>query len=165
MNNNQDQQQTGGVHEDLSREGHNSIRDGVHVDGYSGPRARMVFFSPDTGSNKPVTADEDDSRLGPFERIVVFFLGLLTMSAILVSILVLPISITAYLLYAAMMKAFRLFFPKKQRGRFVILGTNGSYMIKDIVTREFVAKNIPKERSARKILRIFESEYTNVEEQ
>lgn len=94
-----------------------------------------------------------------------FFLGLLTMSAILVSILVLPISITAYLLYAAMMKAFRLFFPKKQRGRFVILGTNGSYMIKDIVTREFVAKNIPKERSARKILRIFESEYTNVEEQ
>ena len=157
MINNQNQQQTGGVHEDLSREGHNSVRDGVHVDGYSGPRARLVFISPDAGGDKPVAADEDDSRLGLFERIVVVLLAVLTMAAIIVSILMLPASLAVYFVYTGIAKAVRLFFSKKQRGRFVILGTNGSYMIKDIVTREFVAKNISKERSARKILRIFES--------
>ena len=84
-------------------------------------------------------------------------LAVLTMAAIIVSILMRPASLAVYFVYTGIAKAVRLFFSKKQRGRFVILGTNGSYMIKDIVTREFVAKNISKERSARKILRIFES--------
>jgi hypothetical protein len=53
----------------------------------------------------------------------------------------------------------------KTNERFFILGTDGSYIIKDVETREFVAKNIKTMRSAKRIIKIFKSEYHTKDKQ
>jgi len=85
-------------------------------------------------------------------------LALLTMFAVVVSLAVVPFAILGYYAYRGFSLAIGFLLQKKDISRFVILGTDGSYIIKDVVTREFVAKNVSSMSSARKILRIFESD-------
>ncbi len=83
--------------------------------------------------------------------------------AVIASMLILPFAFILYLLFRGPMLIFNAFKKSETNKRFFILGTEGSYTIKDVETREFVAKNIPTMRSAKRILRIFESEYPTKE--
>lgn len=160
-----DQQQNPGEdHEDLSREGIASVRSDFHIDGYSGPRARMVLNAQDTGSDRSFPSSSDDSRLGIFERLIMMMLAVLTAFAVVASLALIPFGMLAYAIYRPISVLLGPLFSKRPPSRFVILGTEGSYIIKDIVTREFVAKNIPSMASARKMLRIFQSDKPTTED-
>jgi len=156
-------QKVGEGHEDLSREGDNSIRSDVHIDGYSGPRARMVLNAKDSRDDISIPSSSDDSRLGVFERIVMAGLGVLTMTAVMASLVVVPFAILSYYIYIPISSLIKFMSSERSQSRFVILGTTGSYIIKDVVTREFVAKNVSSIKSAKKILKIFESDKSTME--
>lgn len=52
---------------------------------------------------------------------------------------------------------------RKAEHRFVVLGENGSYIVKDTRTRTFVSRNILTEETAEVIRRMFEEEYAENE--
>jgi hypothetical protein len=157
------QQNPGEGHEDLRRKGHSSSQSDFHLDGYNGNRARMAFGEPILGNDRGIASVEDDHRLGALERIVLVLLAMFIIFAVIASMLILPFAFILYLLFRGPMLIFNAFKKSETNKRFFILGTEGSYTIKDVETREFVAKNIPTMRSAKRILRIFESEYPTKE--
>ncbi len=119
----------------------------------------MAFGEPVLDNCRGLTSAEDYSKLGVFERIVLVLLAVLIIGAVIVSVLLVPIAFLLYLLFRGPMLIFNAFKKSETNKRFFILGTEGSYTIKDVEAREFVAKNIPTLRCAERILKIFESEH------
>lgn len=147
----------GESHEDHHGQSVSDPADSLFSDGYSGPRARMVLGEHDNGGGGTDASGSAHSRIGVFERGLNAFIALLVMIAIIISVCIVPFVLTAYFIYTGLKKMKSLLFGRRNPSRFVILGTEGSYMIKDIDSREFVAKHIPNMRAAKKILRIFTS--------
>jgi len=158
-------QNPGECHEDLRRQSHRSSQSDFHHDGYNGDRARMVFSESVLDNDRGLTPIEDDHRLGLFERIVLVMLGTFIIGSVIVSLFIIPFAFLLYLLLRGPMLIFNFFKKTQTNERFFILGTDGSYIIKDVETREFVAKNIKTMRSAKRIIKIFKSEYHTKDKQ
>jgi hypothetical protein len=119
----------------------------------------VITGEPVLDNCRGLTSAEDDSKLGALERIVLVLLAIFIIAAVIVSLFILPFAFILYLLFRGPMLIFNAFKKSETNKRFFILGAEGSYTIKDVETREFVAKNIPTMSSAKRILRIFESDH------
>lgn len=147
----------GESHEGSDGQHLSDVQDHLRPDSYSGPRACMVLSDKDPGNCGSDSTHAAYVKIGTFERVVNAFIALLVVVAIIASVCIVPFALASYFIYIGLKKMMNLLFRNRNAGRFVILGIHGSYMIKDLEKREFVAKHIPNMRAAKKILRIFTS--------
>lgn len=85
------------------------------LDGYSGPRARMVLDSSGDSIFGSIPADSNGPKLGILERIVSAFLSFGFLSAILISLVIVPIVMLGYGIYVTIERLGSKFFLRKQK--------------------------------------------------
>lgn len=86
-----------------------------NVDGYSGPRARMVLDQRGTDLSERVSAREGIHKLGLMERIVRILLASGMAAAIVISLLLLPFAFVWFFIYIGLSKAYTAFTHSKEQ--------------------------------------------------
>lgn len=110
------QQTSGEGDESVHRKGVDDSGDLTVLDGYSGPRSRMVYGKQSYDLFGTNTSRKHDFKLGILERITLAGLAGLIVFAILVSLAILPFAMAGFFFYKALSIAYA-FFNKLLTGK------------------------------------------------
>lgn len=101
--------------ESVHEKGNSNFGNGGFLDGYTGPRARLTLDSYRDSIFESISSNKDDNELGTLERIVSCLLSFGFLFAILLSLLIIPVTLIGYTIYSACKRIGSYLFSRKTR--------------------------------------------------